>query len=221
MVVGKRKGIRQELAQLAPSGPVLEQQLQSLMAQKKYPQAIRKLQQSLKRDPDQTLKITEADIWLQQGQDALERQRYKQAEISLKKAFDLQQNNDTYYWLAKCDLAQEHSAKALALFQSAFDEKTLPKDLGGCYFKLLFINGQADVVKQLIDNQAKRFYAPQLHWARGVLALQANEQDAALSHFKKMGRLASPGDKLSVWPAYIYQQTGEWERAKTALGIGM
>ena len=69
--MAKRRGIRKELAQIAPSGQTLERQLNNLLQKKQYSKAIRKLQQSLKRDPAQRLSITEADIWLKQGQEKL------------------------------------------------------------------------------------------------------------------------------------------------------
>ncbi|NEP17688.1 MAG: tetratricopeptide repeat protein [Leptolyngbya sp. SIO4C1] len=135
------------------------------MQQKKYSQAIRKLQQGLKRDPDQTLTVSEAEIWRLQGQDEFDQGRYAQAEKSFNRAAELGLQEDIYYWLAKSLLKQQKPAAALNIVQSAFDDKTLPKDLGGCYLKLLLLNDKADVVEQLVKTQTKRFYAPHLHWA--------------------------------------------------------
>ena len=217
--MAKRKGIRQELSQLTSSGQALEKQLQSLIAEKKYSQAIRKLQQALKRDPNQVLKITEADIWLQQGKHKFEQAQYSQAETALSKAISLGLFGDTHYFLAKSLLAQQKWDAALDAFQTAFDDKTLPKDLGGCYLKVLFLNDKADVVENLIKTQTKRFYAPHLHWARGVLALKAGDPAAALPHFQKMGRPASPGDHMIAWQAYAHQQAGDGLQAEKALGM--
>ena len=52
---------------MTASGETLEKQIQSLIKQKKYTAAIRKLQQGLKRDPNQPLTVGEADIWLLTG----------------------------------------------------------------------------------------------------------------------------------------------------------
>ncbi len=217
--MAKRKGIRQQLKQLTSPGPTLEEQVQDLVTQAKYSTAIRKLQQGLKRDPDQQLTITEADIWLLQGKQEFEQAKYAQAETSLQKALSLGLYDDTYYWLAKSLLWQQKSTAALELFQSAFDDKTLPKDLGGCYLKLLFLNDKDDTVKKLVKSEAKRFYAPHLHWARGAIALTAGEPKAALPHFKKMGRPASPGDSLTTWQAYAHQRAGSWSQAEQDLSL--
>ena len=217
--MAKRKGILKQVAELEASDQALDQQLESLMEQRKYPQAIRKRQQALKRNPKQSLRISEADIYLQQGQDEWQAGRLAQAENALSQAFAQVQNEETYYWLAKCFVAQEKLTEALELFQSAFDDKSLPKNLGGGYLKLLFLADQVDRVEKLVHKQAQRFYAPHLHWARGVLALQADDPEAALTHFQKMGRVASPGDDVGAWQAYAHQRLGQWAEAKQRLSM--
>jgi len=216
--MAKRIGSQQN-SQTTAASQSLEQQLQRLMAKKQYPQALRKLQQAQKRDPDLVLKITEASIWLQQGQHEYERAQYAKAEDSFGHALALELQEDAYYWLAKSYLAQHKAAEALELFQSAFDAKTLSKDLGGSYLKVLLLNHQVEQVEHLVKTQAKRFYAPHLHWARGALALQAGDPKAALTHFKKMGRLASPGDYVSAWEAYAYRMLEDWPAAERLIGM--
>ena len=215
--MAKRKGIRQQIASMTASGQTLEKQIQSLIEQKKYAAAIRKLQQGLKRDPQQSLTVSEADIWLLQGKYEFEQVHYPQAKSALHKALELGLYDGTYYWIAKCSLEQNQPAAALTLFQTAFDDKTLPKDMGGCYLKLLFLNDEADEVERLLETQAKRFFAPQLHWARGAQSLEANRPKDALPHFKKMGRPASPDDQPMVWLTYADQQAGEWAEAESAI----
>ena len=215
--MAKRKGIRQQLSNMAASGQTLEKQLQALIKQDKYKAAVRKLQQSLKRDSDQALTTTEADIYLLQGQHEFGLGQYAQAEATVRQALELGLKEDTHYWLAKCMLAQDKKADALALFQTAFDHKILPKKMGGCYLKLLFLNGEVARVTELIETQAKRFYAPQLHWAKGAIALQNNKPKDALPHFKKMGKPASPKDSVEAWPIYAYQQAESWPQAEDAL----
>ena len=202
---------------MAASGQTLEKQLQALIKQNKYEAATRKLQQSLKRDPTQTLTTTVADIYLLQGQHEYRQGQYAQAEATVQQALELGLVDDTHYWLAKCLLAQDKKVEALELFQTAFEDKTLPKDMGGCYLKLLFLNGEEDAVENLIETQAKRFYAPQLHWARGAIALQNNKPKDALPHFKKMGKPASPEDSVDAWPLYAYQQADSWLQAEEAI----
>jgi len=204
---------------MTAASQALEKQLQSLIAQKRYPQALRKLQQAQKKDPDQVLSITEVTIWLQQGQHEYARAQYAKAEDSFGQALALELQDDAYYWLAKCYLAQHKVAEALELFQSAFDGKTLSKDLGGSYLKLLVLNHQVEQVEALVKTQAKRFYAPHLHWARGALALQAGNPKVALTHFKKMGRQASPGDYVLAWEVYTHQMLEDWPTAERLLGM--
>ena len=103
---------------MSASSRALDKQINSLVAQGRYSQAIRKLQQGLKRDPDQTLSIAEWEIWLAQGQDEFNSGRYRQAETSLANAIALEPNFATYYWLAKCFLAQQKEAEALELFST-------------------------------------------------------------------------------------------------------
>ncbi len=215
--MGKRRGIRQQLSQLSASDQALDKQIKSLIASKKYSTAIRKLQQGLKRNPEQKLSISEADILLLQGKQDFERQQYKSAETALRKALELGLYDDTYYWLGKCLLAQQQLAAALELYESAFTQKTLPKAMGGGYFKLLILNHQTDQVERLIKSQAKRFSADHLHWAKGALALKTNQPEAAVPHFKKISAAVTPEDSLSVWPSYAHQCAGNLAEARAIL----
>jgi hypothetical protein len=85
---------------------------------------------------------------------------------------------------------------------------------------LLFLKGETSTVTDLIARQAKQFYAPQLRWARGMLALQANHLEDAITHFRKIGGgSVTPGDDSRVWSIYTQQQSGEWDTAETLLGL--
>lgn len=217
--MAKFKGIKQELSKLSSSDEKLEKQLKSLIQQKKYSQALRKLQQSLKRKPDLDIDVCEADIWFAQGKDEFEKGKYDDAESSLREAIAQGRYGDSHYWLAKTFLAQQKTAPALDIFQTAFDDSTLPKDFGGCYLKLLMLNGEDDAVKAFIKSKSNRFYAHHLHWARGVLAIKADRPDEALVHFRKMGRPASPADDPSSWRVYAEQSAGDWDDSEDALRI--
>jgi len=70
------------------SGPTLEKQIQDLLKQHKYTAAIRKLQQSLKREPNQTLTTTEADIRLLQGKHEFKQGQYAQAEATFQQVLE-------------------------------------------------------------------------------------------------------------------------------------
>lgn len=215
----RKKRQNQKTRKIAEGIQGLDQKLHRLIAQRRYSQALSKLRQAQKQGAEQTLSLTEADILRQQGQYEYEQGRHINAETALIQALALDPQLETYQLLAKCYLAQDKPAEALGLFQSAFDHKTLPKHLGGSYLKLLLLNHQSDQVAQLVETQAQRFYAPQLHWARGALALEAGDPQAALTHFKKMGRVASPGGDLSVWPAYAHQLLGDQSAAEQGVGM--
>lgn len=218
---GKSAALRSQASKASAqsSGQSLNSQIQALINRQRYTQAIRTLQQGLKRDPEQQVSLTEADILMLKGKDEFELKHYKQASHSFEQALVLGLKGDTHYWLAKCWLEQQQPEKALTLFQMAFEDKSLPKDLGGCYLKLLLLNDDVETVKQLVQSKSHRFYAPHLHWARGALALLDEETETALTHFEKMGRQASPGDHLSGWPAYAHQQLGQWHIADIDLGV--
>lgn len=217
-------GALQEHKQLQkePSSPQerLQAQLQTFLDQRKYPQAIEKIKQIKKSHPDLSLKITEAEIWLLQGQQDYKQKNYRQAEKVFRQAIEQGLNGEAHYWLAKCLLALEDLDAALAVIKTAFERKTLPKDYAGCYLKLLFLKGETTTVTDLIARQSKQFYAPQLHWARGMLSLQANHPEDAIAHFKKIGGgSVTPGDDSRVWSIYTRQQSGEWDTAETLLGL--
>ena len=216
--MANRKGLYKKLQNTGGTSG-LEQQLQTLLTRHRYPQALRRLQQAQKRDPDEPCRITEASIWRQQGQYEYGRGQYAKAEDALGHALSLELEADAYYWLAKTYLAQQKLPEALELFRSAFEAKTLPKELGGGYLKLLMLDQQFDQVAALIKTQSKRFYATQLHWARGALALRKGDPKSALTHFKKMGDPASPGDHGPAWEAYAYQKLEDWPAAEQRLGI--
>lgn len=216
--MANRKGLHKKL-QNADGNAGLEQQLQTFLRRHRYSQAVRRLQQARKRDPDLSCAITEASILRQQGRYEYDRGQYAKAEDALGQALALEQEADAYYWLAKTYLAQQKEAEALELLQSAFEAKTLPKTLGGAYLKLLMLNQHFDQVAALIKTQAKRFYAAHLHWARGALALHHGDPKSALSHFKKMDDPASPGDHGPAWEAYAYGQLGDWSAVEQRLAM--
>jgi tetratricopeptide (TPR) repeat protein len=221
--VAKRKLLQQVKEILTPQNTSLEglqAQLQTLMRQKNYRQALDKLKHIQNTYPEAKLETSEAHILSLRGQQEYGQANYRQAEKSFHQAIELGLNGEPHYWLSKCFLALNEPSQALAIMQGAFERKELPKDYTGCYLKLLFLNGDVATVIDLIAKQSKRFFAPQLHWARGVLALQAKDYEAAIAHFKKMGRPATPEDRPSTWIAYAYQQKGDWKSAGMYLGMG-
>ena len=221
--MGKRKSLQKlKIVQSSQNTTLegLQAQLQTLMRQKNYRQALDKLKHISQAYPDAKLEISEANIWTLRGQQEYGQGNYRQAETSIRKALDLGLKGETHYWLSKCFLALEDTQAALDILQSAYERKVLPKDYAGCYLKLLFLNGQADVVKAFVAQPSNRFYAPQLHWARGMLALASKDYEGAIAHFQKMGRPATPGDSSQAWIVYAQQQQGKWEQASTNLGMG-
>jgi hypothetical protein len=114
-------------------------------------------------------------------------------------------------------LAQNRLDTPLELIKSAFESKTLPKEDGICYLKLLLIQGDRDTVESLVKTQAKRFSAAQLHWVQGVLELQSGKPKFALMSFGKLKKPLTPGDSIEAWIVYSHQQQGNWDDAGHAL----
>lgn len=198
----------------------LERQLQTSVQRQNYRQALEKLKQIHRTFPEATISQSESQLWLLQGQQDYAQGDYAQAESSFRKALSLGLSGEGHYWLAKCLLAAEEIEAALALIQDAFETKVLPKDYAGCYLKLLFLNEDIETVQALITHQSKRFYAAQLHWARGTLALFAEDPQTAITSFGKIGqRAVTPGDSQSVWIAYTQQQLGNWYISENILGV--
>ena len=198
----------------------LERQLQTQIHRQNYRQALDKLKQIHRFYPEADTNFSEAQIWLLQGQQDYGQAHYSQAKTSFRQALDLGLPGEGHYWLAKCLIASNEVEAALILIRDAFENKVLPKDYAGCYLKLLFLNEDIDIVSDLITHQSKRFYAAQLHWARGILALSTNDPQTAITHFHKMDRRkVTPEDKQTVWITYAQQQLGHWEVTEDVLGL--
>jgi tetratricopeptide (TPR) repeat protein len=220
--VGKRRSLQEHRA--LSKGPVsaqerLQAQLQTLIEQKKYRQALDRFKQIRQTHPEIQISPSEAEIWVLQGKQEFNQKNYRQAGSSFRQALSLGLVGEAHYWIAKSLLALEQFDEALAEIRTAFEGKVLPKEYAGCYLKLLFHQGDRATVTELISKQTKRFLMPQVHWARGILALQANDFKEALAHFQKMGRPATPGDAPSAWIAYTHQKAGNWAQAGSHLGI--
>ncbi len=193
--------------------------MQSLIGQKRYSEALNKLQKIRRSHPELEMTTSEETLWSLRGQQEWAQGHLRQAEKSFRRSLELGLNGEAHYWLAKCLLSSERLEEAVELFRTAFETQVLPKDYAGCYLKLLFLVGETERVQELIGRQPKRFSASQLHWARGMLALQAGESAQALVHWKKMQQPATPDDCPSAWLIYMQQQMENWEQAESLLGL--
>jgi tetratricopeptide (TPR) repeat protein len=196
-----------------------QNQLQSLLAQKKYRQAIAEISKIQRSQPDLVFNPSEAEIWRLRGQQELEKSEFKAAENSFRQSLRLGLTTEVYYWLAKTLLSQNRLDAALNLIKDAFESKTLPKDDGICYLKLLMLKGDRAIVESLINTHAKRFSAAQLNWAKGVLELQSGDPKSAIAHLSKLKTPLTPGDSIEAWIAYTLQQQGNWDAAAMKLGL--
>jgi tetratricopeptide (TPR) repeat protein len=194
-------------------------QLQTLLAQQKYRQAIDEIKKLQRSQPDLVLSPTEAEVWRLRGQQELEKSEFKAAESSFRQVLKLGVTTEVHYWLAKTLLAENRLDAALELIKSAFESKVLPKEECICYLKLLLIEGDFDTVEDLLKSHTKRFSAAQVHWARGVLELQAGKPKFAMMSFTKVKKPLTPGDSIDAWLAYSHQQQGNWEEAASKLGL--
>jgi tetratricopeptide (TPR) repeat protein len=196
-------------------------QLDALLRQQKYRQALDEIQKARRSLPDLNFSPAERDIWLLRGKHEYQRMEFRQAENSLRRSLELGLAGETHYWLARSLLATNRLDAALELLGQAFDQGTLPKDYSICYAKLLLLKGDVIGVEQLLSKKKTRFPAAQQHWLRGVLALQANQPEAALESFQKVKRPLTPGDRLDAWLIYTQQLLEHWEAAALKLGLGI
>jgi tetratricopeptide (TPR) repeat protein len=196
-------------------------QLNGLLKQQKYRQALDEIQKARRSQPDLTFSPAEGNIWLLRGKQEFQKGDFRQAERSLERSLELGVSGESHYWLAKCLLAMNRLDAAIDLLRPAFDEGTLPKDYSICYAKLLLLKGDVTTVEQLLTKKKARFPAAQQHWLRGVLALQANQPDTALACFQKVKNPPTPGDRLDIWLVYIQQALENWDAAALKLGLGI
>jgi tetratricopeptide (TPR) repeat protein len=196
-----------------------QSQLQNLLAQKKYRQAIDEMKKLQRSQPDFVFTPTEADVWRSRGQQELDKKEFKAAESSFRQVLKLGITVDIYYWLAKTLLLQNRLDGALDLIRDAFESKILSKDDGICYLKLLLIQGAFETVDTLISTESKRFSAAQINWARGVLELQSGKNQFAIISFGKVKKPLTAGDSIDAWIVYVYQKMGNWHEAGEKLGL--
>ncbi len=213
------KPIHPAPAEAAPPGDSFQAQLQMLLQQKKYRQALEEIKQIRRKQPDLEFTPSEAQVWVLRGQQEFEKNDFKQAESSFRRSLELGLTGESHYWIARSLLKQNRAAVALTLIQNAFNQGQLPKDYGICYLKLLLIQGDTATVEELVAKQSKRFPAAQLHWARGILALKADKSQDALASFQKVKRPLTPGDVPEAWVVYTQQIAKKWDAAAATLGL--
>lgn len=219
--MGKKRSLKSlpSNAALSPQEK-LQTQLQALLEQQKYRQALDTIQKIQRSHPEVTFTPSEAEIWLLRGKQEFDDEEFKLAEKSLSRAIELGLTGEPHYWLAKSLLALDRLDDAIALIRPVFEDGSLPKDYSICYAKLLLLKGDVEAVEQLLK-KTKRFPAAQQHWIRGVLALKADQPEAALTSFQKLKQPVTPGDRPVIWQVYTQQRLGEWDAAALRLGLGM
>jgi tetratricopeptide (TPR) repeat protein len=194
-------------------------QLQELLNQKKYRQALEEIKKNQRLHPNIEFTPKESEIWLLRGQQEFQKQDFKQAEKSFGRALEFGLVGEVHYWQARCLLELKQLDAALNLLRNVFEAGTLPKEYSICYLKLLLLKGDTATVEQLIQEQSKRFSAAQLHWVRGVLALKNGQSSAALTSFLKIKRAITDGDLPLAWVVYTQQISGNWDAAAYLLGL--
>lgn len=194
--------------------------LQSLLTQQKYRQALDEIQRIRRSHPDITFTPSEAEIWLLRGKQEVQEENFRQAETSLRQSLQLGQVGESYYWLAKALVSLDRLDDAIVLIQSAFEDGSLPKDYSICYAKLLLLKGDTEAVETLLKKKTK-FWAAQQHWIRGVLALKAQQPEDAIASFQKIKQPVTPGDHPLTWQAYTQQILQRWDAAAAQLGFNI
>lgn len=194
--------------------------LQSLLKQQKYRQALDEIQKIRRSHPDVEFTPSEAEIWLLRGKQEVQQENFRQAETSLRRSLQLGLVGESHYWLAKALLSLDRLDDAIALIQPAFEDGSLPKDYSICYAKLLLLKGDTAAVEQLLKKKSK-FWAAQQHWIRGVLALKAQQPEEAIALFQKIKHPATPGDEPKIWQVYTQQVLQQWDMAAAHLGLNV
>jgi len=192
--------------------------LQSLLAQQKYRQALDEIQKIRRSHPDIAFTPSEAEIWLLRGKQEFQQENFRQAETSLRRSLQLGLVGEAHYWLAKVLVSLDRLDDAIALIQPVFEDGSLPKDYSICYAKLLLLKGDIETVENLLKKKTK-FWAAQQHWIRGVLALKAQQPEAALVSFQKIKQPVTPGDHPKTWQVYTHQVLQHWDAAAAQLGF--
>ena len=220
--MAKKRIPRQERPSNALLSPQdkLQEQLNSLLRQQKYRQALEEIQKARRSQPDLVFTPLEPEIWLLRGKQEFQKSEFKQADTSLRRSLQLGLKGESHYWLAKTLLSLNRLDAALTLIQEAFEDGSLPKEYSICYPKLLLLKGETATVEQLLSKQSKRFSAAQQQWLRGVLALQAQQPEAAFVEFQKIKRPVTPSDRPVIWQIYTQQALQQWEEAALKLGLG-
>lgn len=196
-----------------------QKQLQELLNQKKYRQALEEIKKNQRLHPNIEFTPLESEIWLLRGQQEFQKQDFKQAEKSFARALEFGLVGEVHYWQARCLLELKQLDTALKLLKNAFEAGHLPKEYSISYPKLLLLRGDTATVEQLIQEQSKRFSANQLHWVRGVLALKKGQPETALTSFQKIKRAVTDGDLPIAWIVYTQQVNGNWDAAASLLGL--
>ncbi len=193
--------------------------IEALLKEKKFRQAIEEIKKLQRSQPGLSIHPSEAVVWILRGKQELDKDELKAAENSFRQSLKLGLVGEAHYWLAKSLLLQNRLDAAIDLIRDAFETKLLPKENAICYLKLLLIKGDRETVESLIKTQSKRFSAPQLHWARGVLALQSDDPATALTSFNKIKQPVTRGDSPEAWIIYTNQKCEKWAAATVKLGL--
>lgn len=205
-------------APLSPQGR-FQAQLESLLNRQKYRQALEEINKVRRSQPEITFTPSEAEIWLLRGKHEFQKTDFRQADTSLRRALQLGLVGEVHYWLAKCLLEMDRLEAAIDLLREAFDNKNLPKEYSICYPKLLLLKGDTTAVEELLQKQSKRFTTAQLHWLGGILALKAQQPQAALEAFQKVKTPTGESDRPDIWIIYAHQCLENWEAAAKKLGL--
>ncbi|MGA1262693.1 MAG: hypothetical protein ACO331_02135 [Prochlorothrix sp.] len=205
-MVKRQKKAKAKQAIIQPqSVEELSQDLQQLRQNHHYAQAIKRLEQVQRLDPQapaQHKLPSKGELMYQLGQHQWANRQAEAAERSWQQAIE-QDYFEAYYPLAKLYVEQDRLTEAHTLLQTAFDNQTLPKTLGGAYLKVLFLVDATDQIATLLATKNSRFYAHQRNWATAMLALQVqNDPESAYPLLHKVTKPVTPDEPEQVWRIY-------------------
>ncbi|MEL4895841.1 tetratricopeptide repeat protein [Crocosphaera sp. Alani8] len=195
----------------------LAQELKILIERKRYGEALKKIKEIRRGAPEQEIPEKVEELWLKKGEEEWLNKKYEEAQKSFRKSVELGLNGEGHYWWAKSLLSLEKREEALEVMREGYEKKLLGLEYGGCYLKLLCLQGKIDRVEELIVQEGERFTTEQKQWGKGMVALLKGEEEKAAENWEKMEKKVSPSDCPWAWKIYIEQKRENWLEAEKKL----
>ncbi len=177
--------------------------------QNKFRQAAIELKNVLKCNPNADLTKEKIAIHILRGNSFLDSKNHQSSWDEFKAALIIDpQNITTIKALAGYYINSEQITKGYEWLKNLFDNNELPKDSSVLYIKFLMLLDHWDQIEKIISNHKSRFWAADIHWAKGVLLFKADKFQEAMKSFNK-------AKKNNQWLHQAYAWS-LWSRIKSS-----